>query len=57
MFKYKGSFKERLDDEPVRKDVKKIMTKITIEYMTKNKEKAMKFLWRFDENELMSKIM
>ncbi|MCD8178252.1 MAG: hypothetical protein LUE98_12855 [Tannerellaceae bacterium] len=43
-----GSFKERLEDEVVKKDVKKLMTKLTLDFFREEKEKADKFLWRFD---------
>lgn len=56
-FKYAGSLKERLDDEPIKKIVKKLTTEITIKYMNENKEKTMNFLWRFDDNQLTSRIM
>lgn len=56
-FRYAGSFNERLDDEPVKKKVKKLMTEKTMKYMTENKEKTMNFLWRFDDTQLMSRIM
>ncbi|MCB9197682.1 MAG: hypothetical protein H6600_04430 [Flavobacteriales bacterium] len=53
-FKYGGSFKETLEDEKVKKDVKKLIRQLTIDFISENKEKADKFLWRFDETQLTS---
>lgn len=53
-FKYGGSFKETLEEEKVKRDITKIVKQLTIEFISKNKEKANKFLWRFDEKQLTS---
>lgn len=53
-FKYGGSFKESLEDDKIKKDAKKLVQKLTIDFITNNKAKADKFLWRFDEKQLTS---
>ncbi|PSG90903.1 DNA topoisomerase subunit B [Aurantibacter aestuarii] len=53
-FKYGGSFKETLEEEKIKKEVKKIVKQLTIDFISNNKEKADKFLWRFDEKQLTS---
>lgn len=53
-FKYGGSFKETLEDEKVKKDAKKLIRQLTIDFISENNEKADKFLWRFDETQLTS---
>lgn len=55
-FKYKGSFKESLEDDKVKKDAKKLIEKLTIKFITESKEKADKFLWRFDDKQLTSRM-
>lgn len=55
-FNYSGSFKERLDDEEVNKQAKKIVVKLVGDSFNQNKEIADNFLFRFDENQLVSKI-
>ena len=56
-FIYKGSFKESLYDEQVKKDIKKIIKQKTIDFILEHPEKANKFLWRFDEGQLTSGLM
>ncbi|MGD1839981.1 MAG: hypothetical protein ACFB0B_03670 [Thermonemataceae bacterium] len=53
---YGGSFKETLEDDKVRKDAKKLMKQLTTDFILNDKEKADKFLWRFDEKQLTSGI-
>ncbi|WP_107040389.1 DNA topoisomerase subunit B [Brumimicrobium mesophilum] len=53
-FKYGGSFKETLEDQKIKKNSKKLIKKLTIEFINANREKAEKFLWRFNEKELTS---
>jgi DNA gyrase/topoisomerase IV subunit B len=53
-FQYGGSFKETLEDETVERDVKKLMKQLTIDFITENRVKAEKFLWRFDETKFTS---
>lgn len=53
-FKYGGSFIETLENEKVKKDSKKLVKQLTLDFISKNKEKADKFLWRFDETQLTS---
>jgi DNA gyrase/topoisomerase IV subunit B len=53
-FKYGGSFKETLEDEKVEGDIKKRIKELTLDFIDNNKEKADKFLWRFDETQLTS---
>lgn len=47
-YKYSGSFKETLEDVIVKKQAKKIIAKLTLDFFNNQKEKAGKFLWRFD---------
>lgn len=56
-FKYGGSFKESLIDDDIKKKSKKLIKRLTLEFMANNKEKTDKFLWRFDESQLTSGIM
>ncbi len=53
-FKYGGSFKETLEDEIVKKQAKKITSKLALDFFNNQKEKADKFLWRFDTSQLTS---
>lgn len=53
-FIYGGSFKETLEDERVKRDTKKLIKQLTMDFISENKEKADKFLWRFDESQLTS---
>ena len=53
-YKYGGSFKQTLEDNVVKKQAKKITSKLTLDFFNTQKEKANKFLWRFDTTQLMS---
>ena len=53
-FKYGGSFKETLEDDVVKKQVKKITSKLALDFLNTQKEKVDKFLWRFDTTQLTS---
>lgn len=53
-FKYGGSFKETLDDEIVKKQAKKIVHDLALEFFNNQKGAADKFLWRFDTSQLAS---
>ena len=53
-FKYGGSWKETLENDEVQKDVKKIVSELALEFFKTEKEKAYKFLWRFDTTQLTS---
>lgn len=53
-YKYGGSFKETLEDDIVKKQAKKIITKLALDFFYNQKEKADKFLWRFDTTQLTS---
>ncbi|QHT69813.1 hypothetical protein GXP67_25785 [Rhodocytophaga rosea] len=55
-FIYGGNFKETLEDTPVREQSKQLMTKLVLDFLKSEKEKADIFLWRFDPSKLMSKI-
>lgn len=55
-FQYGGSLKERLEDEKVKKDAKKLIEKLTIQFILNNQEKADEFLGRFDEKQLTSRM-
>jgi DNA gyrase subunit B len=55
-FEYGGNFKQTLEDKQVEKETKKLIRKLTIDFMKTNEEKAKKFLWRFDESQLTSSI-
>ena len=56
-FIYEGSFKESLSDENIKEEVKSLIKTLTINFIENNREKAEKFLWRFDESHLMSMVM
>ena len=53
---FDGSFKEALATKEVRKQAKKIIFKLTGDYLNSDKDKADKLLWRFDETQLTSKV-
>ena len=53
-YKYGGSFKETLEDDVVKKQAKKITVKLALDFFNNQKEKADKFLWRFDTTQLTS---
>lgn len=53
-YKYGGSFKETLEDEVVKKQAKKIVSKLALNLFNTQKENADKFLWRFDSTQLTS---
>ncbi|MBL7836025.1 MAG: hypothetical protein JNM67_00780 [Bacteroidetes bacterium] len=53
-YKYGGSFKETLEDDIVKKQAKKITSKLALDFLNNQKEKADKFLWRFDTTKLTS---
>lgn len=53
-FKYGGSWKETLEDDEVRKAVKKMVAELSFDFFKTQIEKAEKFLWRFDTTQLTS---
>jgi DNA gyrase/topoisomerase IV subunit B len=53
-YEYGGSFKETLEDNRVKKQAKKITTKLVLDFLNNQKDKADKFLWRFDTKQLTS---
>ncbi len=53
-YKYGGSFKETLEDEVVKKQAKKIVSKLALNFFNNQKENADKFLLRFDTTQLTS---
>lgn len=53
-YKYGGSFKETLEDDFVKKQAKKITSKLALDFFNNQKEKADEFLWRFDTTQLTS---
>ncbi len=53
-YRYGGSFKETLEDDIVQKQAKKIIAKLALDFFNNQKEKADKFLWRFDPTKLGS---
>lgn len=55
-FSYGGSWKQSLEDETVRKEVKKLISTLALGFFTNQKEKADKFLWRFDTAQLTSSM-
>jgi len=55
-FDYGGSFKETLEDKLVKKEVKKLIRELTINFIKTNEKEAERFLWRFDESQLTSGI-
>jgi len=54
-FKYGGSWKETLNDDSVRKEVKKLVSMLVSDFLKTEKEKADKFLWRFDTTQFVSR--
>lgn len=55
-FKYGGSFKETLEDEQVRAQAKKVVKHLVLDYFRNQKDKAERFLIRFDEARITSKL-
>jgi len=55
-FEYGGSFKTSLIDNDVKILAKKLLVKLTVKYLAENPEIAEKFLFRFDDSNLMSKV-
>ncbi|MBK7127994.1 MAG: hypothetical protein IPM74_13835 [Crocinitomicaceae bacterium] len=53
-FIYGGSWKETLESEEVKKDAKKLMSKLALEFFRTHKEQTDKFLWRFDTEQFAS---
>jgi DNA gyrase/topoisomerase IV subunit B len=53
-FLYGGSFKETLENDEVKKHAKKITANLVSDFFKNNKDKADKFLWRFDTTQLTS---
>ena len=53
---YDGSFKEMLMTIEVKSQVKKLISKLVFNYINENKDKAYKFICRFDETQLSSKM-
>ncbi|WP_462220605.1 hypothetical protein [Ferruginibacter sp.] len=53
-YRYGGSWKETLEDSVVRKQAKKLVSKLALDFFNNQKEKADKFLWRFDTTQLAS---
>ena len=55
-FKYGGSVKETLEDDLVKRQAKKITQKLTLDLFKNDKQKADKFLWRFDGTQLGARM-
>ncbi len=55
-FKYGGSFKETLENEEVRKRIKRVMSSLVFEQIKANEESAKKFLLRFDESHITNRM-
>ncbi len=53
-YKYGGSWKETLEDAVIKKEAKKVVEKLALDFFNNQKEKADKFLWRFDTTQLTS---
>ena len=53
-FLYGGSFKETLENDEVKKQVKKTTEKLVSQFLKNNKDKADKFLLRFNTTHLMN---
>jgi DNA gyrase/topoisomerase IV subunit B len=53
-FKYGGSWKETLEDDTVRKEVKKLVATLALDFFKTHKDTADKFFWRFDTTQLTS---
>ncbi|HEY8399654.1 MAG TPA: hypothetical protein VIK89_00255 [Cytophagaceae bacterium] len=50
-FKYGGSWKETLEDDAVKKEVKKLVSKLALDFFKSQKEKVDKFFMRFDQSQ------
>ncbi len=48
-FKYGGSWKETLESDQVEAEAKKLVRDAVLDFIRNNKDKADKFLWRFDQ--------
>lgn len=55
-FKYGGSFKETLENESVKKEAKKIVSKLALQFFENNKEQTNKFMFRFDTTQFTSSM-
>ena len=56
-FLYGGSFKETLENDEVKKQAKRVTVKLVLDFFKNHKEKADKFLWRFDTTQMTSSII
>lgn len=56
-FTYGGSFKEILEDDLVRKQVRTITKKLILSFLNEDKEKAIKFLTRFDTESMINRLL
>lgn len=54
--KYEGNWKDKLEDDTVRKEVKRLMSKLVLDFFRTNKDKVGKFLNRFDTTPLAQKF-
>ncbi len=55
--KYGGSFREFLDSPEVEKDVRTVIKRLTLEYFCEHEEVTDRFLSRFNERDLLSRIL
>lgn len=55
-FNFGGSFKASLEDDKVKKDIKKLVKHLITDFMLNNTEKAGDFLRRFDDKTLLNGI-
>lgn len=53
-FTFGGSFKETLENESIKKEAKKIVSKLALQFFENNKEQTNKFMFRFDTKQLTS---
>jgi DNA gyrase/topoisomerase IV subunit B len=55
-FTFGGSFKETLQNETVKKQAKKIVTKLVLDFFENKKELTNKFMIRFDTSQLTNSM-
>lgn len=53
-YKRDRNYKQTLEDDTIKKQAKKIIAKLVLDFFNNQKEKADKFLWRFDTTRLFS---
>ncbi len=55
-FRYGGSFREKLEEQEIRTEAKKLVCKSALNFFKNQKEQTNKFLWRFDTTQLANEM-